>query len=498
MGRWKDRLKRIFPLKSTKNERRPAGQVVNRAEVKSVLENEPPLLTGRDSRKHPHGFRFPEPWVGAGRSLQPPNSSGGRLLSIRVGVDFGTAYTKAAVRIADSVLIVDFGGITATSEHPRLLPGELTLERSGQTWVGRHPEGTRLLSDLKLPFIVSSETSMESKASATAFLAWVLRYIRAWIYRYHPSLLENRTLAWELNLGMPSASWADGKMAERYRKVACAAWVLSQEADTPGLSRARAILLEDSFPFEKIGLDDLQLIPEFVGQLAGYVMSPQRPVKGNELHLLVDVGAGTLDIACFGAYKPPYQAHYNFPTWASAVEPLGTHFLMESRLLGIEVAAEEWSDMSRIPDYEEFASAYGVSPDMVRQVDEEYTHKLETVIGRVLLQSKTKRNPTAREWDSGIRIFMAGGGSNCQVYTAAVRNALGKVKSPMKEMSFHLHEVESQGDIDKELVHRLSVAYGLTFDAESIGDAIPPQDIEDFEPVQETSARPDRDELYPK
>lgn len=445
-----------------------------------------------------HNFHFPEDWVVNGSQLQPAGAGDGRNLSVRIGVDFGTAYTKAVVRLADAVFAIDFSGITNRTGGAFLLPGELSLDSSKRAWIGRHPEAKESISGLKIPFLTTADTSLQGKIDAALFLAWILRYTRAWIFRHQPQLLAGRTLAWELNVGIPSSSWTDKSLNHRYEAVVTTAWQLSTESEDPSRHRARELFLSKRPSIASLGLDDFRLVPEFVAQMAGYVLSSQRPEKGEELHLLVDVGAGTVDIACFGAYRPPNDMLYKFPTWASAVEPFGTHFLMKARCEGLGVESRQWDDFVGVPDCAEFAERFACEKKRVEEIDEAFAKQVSAAIGKVLFETKSKKNPMAREWVGGIRTFLVGGGSQCDVYRSAVLNALKRRRTPLKEMHFELMELQNRAQINHELMHRLSVAYGLAFDADSIGEAISPDDITDLKQSEAMHKRPDRDEQYPK
>lgn len=443
-------------------------------------------------------FKFPDQWVEAGQALQAPASRGGRPLSVRIGIDFGTAYTKVAVRLADSVFAIDFSAITGKQSPVFLLPGEISLDGENGAWLGRHPQSKKVISGLKIPFLTANETSLDGKVNAAMFLAWVMRYVRAWVFRNLTDIVSNRTLAWEINTGIPSNSWVDESLNSRYERVLLAAWEISKADKTPEWAGAREILLSPRPSFEDIGLDDLRLIPEFISQLAGYVLSPQRPEKGEELHLLVDIGAGTVDIACFGTYRPHKDDFYRFPTWASAVEPYGTHFLMATRYRELVSTDQKWDDFGGVPNPGTFAEMAGCSCRDVQKVDTEFAGVVSEAIGQVLTSTKRRKNPLAREWAWGIRTFLAGGGSHCEAYRDAVDRALKRLGTPIKEMKFELRDLNNRQNIESSQLHRLSVAYGLTFDADSIGEAIPPGDIDDVVAYADAPERPDRDDLYPR
>jgi len=61
-------------------------------------------------------FIEPDAWVHDGISLQVPGGGEGKVLRVRLGIDFGTAYTKVALRVADKVYFLDWSGVSKCSE----------------------------------------------------------------------------------------------------------------------------------------------------------------------------------------------------------------------------------------------------------------------------------------------------------------------------------------------------------------------------------------------
>lgn len=81
-------------------------------------------------------FRKPASWVGAGRDLHASEDETGRALKVRVGVDFGTAFTKVAVRVVDKVVFRELGR-NSRRIRPHLLAGWVSEAANGDLWVGR-------------------------------------------------------------------------------------------------------------------------------------------------------------------------------------------------------------------------------------------------------------------------------------------------------------------------------------------------------------------------
>lgn len=439
-------------------------------------------------------FKRPDAWVSAGAALQPPTGGDGRILSVRIGIDFGTAYTKLAIRAADRVFFVPWDGVRNNGDR-YFLPGEVAAGCDGMMWLGRPARAEVVRSDLKLP--AKMHASCEQQAAAVAFLAWAMRYARAWLYWAHEPLLRNRTLAWEVNLGCPTNSWSAAGIRSTYKEIGMRAWKLSQTIDGFTWDNALASMSSTRSAHAECGLDGLNLMPEFIAQIAGYVRSPQRR---NGLHLLMDAGAGTVDVATFNVAYDEKKEEDRYPIFASEVLPLGTHFLMESRLRRLGATRAAWDDLQVVPDPEEIARQLGVNVAQVRMLDEEFIARLSAAVERILNYTHTKRYGKAPEWRDGLPAFLSGGGSDCDIYRRGLASAFARHGVTLKRATFPIPQ-EAETAV-AERFHRLSVAHGLTQDAESIGRILSPHEIEHaprFDPLVDTlRERPDRDELYPK
>lgn len=422
------------------------------------------------------------PWEELGKGLQAPGAlAGSRTRPVHLGVDFGTAFTKVAIRTADSVFFISWDELIG--DRGFLLPARLSSTRDG----ARVP-GIGQLKALKEPFLPGRVAGEDDQVCAVEFLAAVMRFARAWLFENYPSLVRAYSLAWNLRIGCPTNLFEADDSKDLYRRLAAAAWVASQTDYLPTGEDVRRILREGVAAIDT-GLDELTAVPEFVAQITSYSHSPQR---ADGLHLLIDCGAGTVDVVTFNVFRHPNRSEDRYPIWRSAVQPKGTRSLME-RYLGGSIEAR-WDTDARLPDRAELQSRFGVEEARLFQVEESFKAGLCQVICNVLRHTKHKRYPTAPEWDEGLPIFLCGGGSACRVYLDLVNRSCRETRVKPLRRGFPLPEGLTQSEISPELFHRLSVAYGLTFDSGRIYTAV---ETEDFSRPT-ASARPDRDELYPK
>jgi len=440
---------------------------------------------------------MPDAWVADGGALQPRHVSR-RSLAIRLGIDFGTAFTKMAIRLADKVFLVDWDGIHE-GERRYLLSGELSETPIAAAFVGRAPGAMAVATDLKLPFLKVERTSTpDDIARAAAFLAWTMKYARAWLYRHHATTVNGNQLVWEVNLGAPTGSWSAGtaELRQEYQRLGLTAWRLSQEENIT-VVRANALLAATAASESGWGLDALAVLPEFAAQIAGYVRSPQRE---DGLYLLVDVGAATLDVACFRIMRDPETGTDRFPVFASAVVPLGTHYLMRVRALRRGSTQAGWTSTQRVPTKSEYSRTHGVPIDQVAEADDQFATLVSRAVSSVLSRTRFVMDRTAPEFARrGVMpVFLAGGGSSVDVYRTGVAVAFGLLHFQHRFRPFPREGApEAQFSVDEEVSSRMSVARGLTYDAESIGKLIPTSEIPPDQPRMKRDG-PDRDELYPK
>jgi hypothetical protein len=347
----------------------------------------------------------------------------------------------------------------------------------GQLELGSRDGAARVVRDLKLPFIgLEAPVSEHQRAYAVAFLAHLLRYSRAWLYRYFASLVSDSNLVWELNLGAPTATWAKGAALHAdYQRLGCAAWKLSQYSVITfdrALDLARATASENHTD----GLDSLAVLPEFAAQNAGYVQSPQRQ---DGLYLLTDIGAGTLDVACFRIMM--YNDANRYPVFGCRVDPLGTHYLMGARDAEASCDHPDWNDARTVPPSEKLAVEWGCDVRDLLNADRRFAAMVCAVVRGVLAYTRYRKDHRAPEWSSTpLPVFVTGGGAHVDVYRKAIERAFEASHIKLRfRSSIGPESCIARVDFTADDFARLSVAYGLTFDALSIGERIPPNEIPD-------------------
>jgi len=302
----------------------PAESAANGESLKSIRDGSPPI-----AREMPAGEirakKSVEQKLPSGPVAKPPTNE---PLDLDIGLDVGTACSKAVIgnRELNEHTAVPINGGRNLAGY--LLPSRVYLDAGSYSLVGTPGAVTR--TNLKIRLIHAGiRATHPSEAGPihdlVAFTALTLRRILEW---HSEKLAPNqfgRVVSWNLNVGLPSKGNANDPFESIYRQIVGAAVILApgkspitQELITATLAQPRDA---DWLPHGHI-----HYYPEAAAQLASLVFSPHCPAG---CLLVVDVGAGTLDVSTIriGRNATEAQCNFNF----CEVAPLGVHFLHLAR-----------------------------------------------------------------------------------------------------------------------------------------------------------------------
>ena len=442
-------------------------------------------------------FRPPPSWIDSGRMTQKQDEVRGRAVEAFIGLDFGTAYTKAAVGLLDKVFPIDWDGIVCTTTR-YLLPTEYSALPTGRCWLGQHPEASPgdLISGLKQDFIAGSIDDATIRRAAV-FLALVLQYVRAWVYKHHGQKLGTRPIRWHLNIGVPCDGFEDEQRRRAYQQLMRLSWSLSlSDAAKVNYAAAKLVAASADSPLP-MDLTEADAVPEFVAQLAGYAQSAQRR---NGLHALVDIGGGTVDMVTFNVHH--VDGDDVFPFFVPTVEPLGTFGLIANRLRGLSaLRATIARPLSELTDAAEFCAATGVPHEQTQVRDKSFFGRVGSSFARVMLTTKQRRYRLAPEWREGVRTFVTGGGVHVPGYMAALADCSLPDHIRLNWLDLPVHSKLDEFDAGALDYQRISVACGLASNALSLGQVRPATEIDDDVSGQAVTGQRERlshEDLYPR
>lgn len=432
--------------------------------------------------------------AGSPRARLTPASGGRGAVDLVIGLDFGTAATKVVIRSpwlpGQRAAAVAFGEL-GHSSSPYLLPTRLRIGADGKLTLRGDVAG-EWVTDLKV-HLLERAPSQEATADeddaigrAAAYLALTLREARARFLTAERETYGRFEVRWALNLGIPSAGYDDELIRGRFLRVARVAWWLSGGSEPPTWDSVTEALRQEPLATFNSGIA-IEVVPEVAAQAVGYARSTLRDPG---LHLLVDVGASTFDVCGFVLHEREGQDRYELFT--ATVDRLGVLELHRARLavLGCLTGSDGDECVAYDPlmpvketldDYHPGCSC--TPPD----VDAEFCRRATGVVMRHLIDLKRRRDPLSRRWTTGLPVFLCGGGSGMDLFHRLVNDADARFRATTTARGLLLRTLPKpehllNDDVGEALFHRLSVAYGLSFDALNIGRVSPPHETEDVPP----------------
>ena len=435
-----------------------------------------------EMRNYPVGYEDCEgipnqQWQSLGTSATIGLPQSGRRSLCTVGLDFGTAFTKACVQVRNSAYVVHWN-MCVRSSQPFLLPSMFSEYQDGKCVLGSHT-GARQYSDIKMA-LLGSPTGLDQTA-AVVFIALVTRYVRAWLFTEHRSVVDGFTLDWSMNVGLPASSWDSPDTASLYKNLSVAGWRLGAADGPISFAMATAALASvrsGSIPISgQIKAEMIETFPEFGAQVHSYRSSSQRQ---RDLHLLVDVGAGTVDVVTFHIGEED-ELEINC-ILETLVKKHGTHILLGYRAQAAGLNGRTWMDATARMSRAAFEESFSLPPGSLNDVQEHFSDMLHLSIRQVLHMTKTDRYETSPRWREGVPFFLSGGGRDVDAF----REALRKTSSDrtMVELSLPVPEDVVLGSVAHSDFHRLSVAHGLSSLAENLARTLRRSEVPDLRRVR--------------
>lgn len=402
-----------------------------------------------------------------------------------IGLDFGTAYTKVVVgeeRVRYAIPFFSEEG----SEPNYLLPSTFWVNDDGSCSLEN--KTGKQIADLKMR-LIKGDFSNKAQINICAYLSMVIRHIRAYILTRKQNIYGSNYIDWLINIGLPTDSFHNAKLSETYQKIVRAAWNISTLDKNITLDTVRTALdvnLDDDFQKgESIHQELITPFPEFVAQITGYVRSPLRQ---SDMHLFIDVGAGTLDVTIFNVHEDDGEDVY--PIFAKAVELLGTRFLVKNRLEQTEIQETgELDSFHNVPNKKRFAELLSIDNKQLFELDRPLRAKVNKVLTDLLTYTKNKRYPNSPKWQSGIPLFLCGGGSKCDFYQELLLKNNKISNYLIRENKLPKPENLEAPGLDSINYDRLLVAYGLSYDPFDIGEITKENDIKNIERENKSSQK---------
>jgi len=427
-----------------------------------------------------------------------------RSADVIIGLDFGTSCSKIIVHVpyeaGGPAFVVPFMPF-ANADYPQLVPTHLSQSSAGEYTIPDDGEPSGI-DNLKLALMQStrgrigdSQNSLSAECErAVAYLALIFKFVRQWFLREQKEAFRHLQIDWQVNIGIPSASYEEPDAKNLFIHLISCAWLVSttNEVITGDDIRACSKLVRDDNSGAQLrDLVDYDVIPEVAAEVAGYAVSKFRD---EGLHLIVDVGAGTLDVCGFLLFEN--DGRDNFPLLTAEVNALGAAILDLHRKQAITGAIEGWFNESGVAksathpiadDPVDYTPNKTLVLDAFSLAEQAFLEKCQNQIHRVVASLKAKRDPFSSRWRTeGLPVFICGGGKGLKIHENLILDLTEWLKKNYgvvgaKEIKIPKPE-NLRGELGKTDYHRLAVAWGLSQPSIDIGECIPPDQTEDINP----------------
>jgi hypothetical protein len=386
-----------------------------------------------------------------------------------IGLDFGTSSTKAIVRLpfetGEPTFAISMPPFCQSDYNPHLWQTIVWLDQNENFYPYPIQDATAHRT-LKQDLMQSTgeATSLSPmgdiqatdlvEEKATAYLTFVIRYIRGRVLTDFSQVFRGRSPIWFVNVGLAAAGYDDKPMLMSYRKIASAALLLASTREDVSVLSTRSFLRHQTVrnaaksgeASEELGI---AVIPETVAEATGFTKTV---AAGAGLFTLIDVGATTLDVCTFGLKKDAAKED-ELPLFYADVKPLG-------------VEAYHW-----------FMKA--------GKQEEDFEEQCERMLKRVIWTTKLKRHRSAKCWNEGndLPVFLTGGGALNSIHKHLVE-ALGPwLSTYTRNEGVRVLPLVPPNTIETAIdivdFGRLAVAWGLSYPPTEIGKPIPPSAIAD-------------------
>ncbi len=233
------------------------------------------------------------------------SQSGLPKLRLIIGLDFGTAFTKVVIGESRVRYVVPFNKLDCSKSV--YSPCILYIDNEGYGSLSSSDTFDKRYN-LKIP-LIEGNSNQSQRAEIIVYLALILRYTRNWLHTEHHTTYKGKVIDWYINIGLPTENYHDEKMVNFYCEVVRSAWYLSIGKEKISINDAvHCLILFNQVSANTNELtsvterwlhpDKVNCFPEFAAMISGYIRSPRRK---KDLHLLVDIGAGTVDVTVFNA-----------------------------------------------------------------------------------------------------------------------------------------------------------------------------------------------------
>jgi len=408
-----------------------------------------------------------------------------------IGLDFGAAFTKVIIGDNRVRYAVPFA-VSTESSNQYLLPSILHINEDKSCSLLSAIDSNSDTTSLKLPLLDKSYTD-DDLLRISAFLALVFRSAKTWLLDRYNKRYGRYQIDWSVNAGLPVADTENHKLINLYEQMLHTAWIISVLPGPVTLNRVKQYKNLDKTAFDAfpavyqsriIAKNRIVALPGVAAQVYGCAHS-HTDSKG--LHLMIDVGAGTFNIATFDCGNSYNTEKVYCSLYSSAAEPIGVCYLLKRRYENLQLADDEINLFKDIPDTHAFSQAHGLTDKEIQFADTLYSGDVAKQINKVLDETREQYCPDSIFWEIGVPTVFCGGGAHLEILET-IQHSFENKPAPHKiqAIGFGVPDDLMVENLPDQSFDRLSVAYGLSFSSDKIVKAFHSNVLSNVEGITET------------
>lgn len=320
----------VAPASVPKSHKSPVEEAFDH--IRDVVKRSTPAIEARANSVRSAVSREICDHIATGSRLlaeRPERDEGGYL----VGFDFGTSSLKVVFHqpyaADDPVAAMEVPKELRSQDHPYLWQTVIWFDPDSQEFSLVPSNNAEPLDGFKTGIIagydgerIRPEVPVTRADAAVAFIALHMAHLTGWYAETRPLGTAGGSHFLSFNFGIPTAAHDDAASFGIFRRILSAARVVAADCTNLSLDKVRQAYRASSGELPPGYI----VVPELCAALAGYA---KLPTSYRRSHVLVDVGASTLDIVAFNLNDDDEGT--NIAAFSAGVELLGAAALDTAR-----------------------------------------------------------------------------------------------------------------------------------------------------------------------
>ena len=434
-------------------------------------------------------------------------NSNKKTLSINIGIDFGTSYTKVCFSYIKDFSFVKF----FDSNYKKSI---LFYDNNKKELLYSKPENSNNLEEIKYFKYSMIDDSLPKSMDLQAlnlqikpeilcsvfFLACLINESKASAENYFSkSFSGDINYEWNITMGVPIDNYEDDRLKKSlYDKILNIAYRLSNYISSYNISINSLLkCYEDNINMiiPKVAESNINTLPELYAESLAFLQD--RNVSAG-VYVLVDIGGGTVDMAVM--YKEDAE---NYSIVSERINPLGIEIICNS-----VVRAKDFID--NVKKELKGESALSSSSYIYKEKEKELKEQFKQAFATIVVEARNKAEKALLKQNGKLPIIICGGGVSHKWYKDGILNTKEQLRPTLGNIDIKLEIWPVQKLLPESKIvdinHRLLIAYALAQRIEDIphlagfpwhfnkNNAIPAEDRDDLNSKLLTI----QNEKYPK